>query len=147
MTTTSIEGSASTKKRLHLKCNRLNRCNHFKFYNLIILKFFKKLNGVKEDWMVRLCSPSLQSSGPMWTWGGSNSWPLACKASALPAELQALKFLGNILTCPRASAPCLPARLNCLARSRQICLANLADKASALPAELQPLKKVLCFKC
>ena len=22
-----------------------------------------------------------------WRWGGSNSWPLACKASALPAEL------------------------------------------------------------
>ena len=27
------------------------------------------------------------SFGPWWRWGGSNSWPPACKAGALPAEL------------------------------------------------------------
>ena len=28
-----------------------------------------------------------------WSWGGSNPWPHACKACALPAELQPPKFL------------------------------------------------------
>ena len=37
------------------------------------------------------------SSGPWWRWTGSNRWPPACKAGALPAELY--PRIKNVLPC------------------------------------------------
>ena len=42
---------------------------------------------------VPLCSLPKVSLERWWRWGGSNSWPSACKADALPAELHPQLFL------------------------------------------------------
>ena len=53
-----------------------------------------RLSGVRSNHLSYKpkCVPaavvcSVSSIRPWWRWGGSNSWPPACKAGALPAEL------------------------------------------------------------
>ena len=49
---------------------------------------------------VPLCSLPKVSLERWWRWGGSNSWPPACKAGALPAELHPhMQGLGTPLCC------------------------------------------------
>ena len=43
--------------------------------------------------MLTLVPPKFFVTKFWWSWGGSNSWPPACKAGALPAELQPQKIL------------------------------------------------------
>ena len=70
----------------------------------------------------------------LWSWGGSNSWPLACKASALPAELQPPEIVG-----PEGLEPSTPVlsglcsnqlsygpEIKCLPTVRQVCITACA---------------------
>ena len=42
-------------------------------------------------WLVKLFQTALNMSLDWWRWTGSNRWPPACKAGALPTELHPLK--------------------------------------------------------
>ena len=46
-----------------------------------------RLSGVRSN--------HLSYAPVWWRWGGSNSWPPACKAGALPAELHPHEFVGT----------------------------------------------------
>ena len=47
-----------------------------------------RLSGVRSNQLsYKPINPAFLTSTLWWRWGGSNSWPPACKAGALPAEL------------------------------------------------------------
>ena len=57
-----------------------------------------RLSGVRSNHLsyapISLVSAVPSSHTLWWRWGGSNSWPPACKAGALPAELHPHLFQG-----------------------------------------------------
>ena len=57
---------------------------------------------------------------PWWRWGGSNSWPPACKAGALPAELH-----------PHKNFIRFPSNEICQTRLRLVCF-RVSERRSSL---------------
>ena len=57
------------------------------------------------------CQPKLQSSEGWWRWTGSNRWPPACKAGALPAELHPHGLSGKLVIRSQWSEKCFRANL------------------------------------
>ena len=60
----------------------------FFFCSYPFLKWWAQVDSNHRPHAYQACALTTWAMRPMeWRWGGSNSWPPACKAGALPAEL------------------------------------------------------------